>query len=205
MGVTIHQAEKELLYIMFVQFCILLFLVSPSLSDRTLCSDFTAGKCQPDETQVLTFFENVEDFAFCENLCGNQEGCRNWGVSQIAGVFNCTLYTYGFLHSCTDFSGSVSTDIQFCQLQDAGSCNPACDICNDLVELDCEFNGNVVWESAIVVDDTECIQYLNLLSTMYGANYFSYSRETLMCRLFDSPARTCTGMTSVADESLVNT
>ena len=94
--------------------------------------------------------------------------------------------------------------LQFCQLQDAGSCNPACDICNDLVELDCEFNGNIVWESASVVDDTECIQYLNLLSTMYGANYFSFSRETLMCRLFDSPARTCTGMTGVADENLVN-
>ena len=63
---------RERIVVMFIQFCILLFLVSPSLSDRTLCSDFTAGKCQPDETQVLTFFENV---GAGQTIAGRCRGC----------------------------------------------------------------------------------------------------------------------------------
>ena len=101
----------------------------------------------------------------------------------------CTLLTKSYLSRCHNVSSISSSysNITSCLQQDSGTCD-------DLVEEDCNMDGNIVFQTDAVKDAIACQDYLQLFGSLYGAEAFFFSKPEGVCYLLDSRDRSCESM-----------
>ena len=109
----------------------------------------------------------------------------------------CTLLTSSYLSLCHNISSTASPELSTCLTQDSGTCD-------DFVDEDCKMNGQVLWQSDLVIDAFDCQEKLQFWEAVYGAEVFFLSDLEGVCYLLDSPDRSCVSMSGPAAPSVVD-
>ena len=172
----------------------ILLLLFPALSFQ--CSDFWVSECQlgPDEVILQVPIPETHDaIKICQGLCNAQSGCNYWQWSGLQ--MTCSLLTSSYLSGCRNISSTASPELQTCLSQDSGTCD-------DLIDEDCEMNGQVLFQADTLTDVFACQEFLQLLGPVYGAEVFFFSDLDGVCFLLDKADRSCVSMSGPAAPSV---
>merc|ERR1739838_360537 len=178
-----HFRAKMTNFFSFFAFALLKFL--PTVAERKECADFTVAECAPGEV-IRVEFDNITEstgagvlYKTCEDSCIGQDGSGDkTGVECLSWEVQCT---------------------ERCKDQQSSEWVPPADICNDLVEEDCEFLGKMVKTLENIRSDEECKPEVSILAPLYGSKYFVYKKLSHECNLYDSSGRNCKSMTGTRD------
>jgi len=156
------------------------------------CDEFTVGSCNPDPSHTILALDlpnSGGQWELCNDLCSAKLHCTYWSLSCTNTSCLCSLLKYSYLHSCEVVGGGLGTDVEICLEQRSGDCG-------DLVDEDCELKGQEVWSEEAIVSATECSEFLDLLSSAFGAQYFQYDNHAHICRLYSGADHECVSVSA---------
>ena len=154
------------------------------------CSQFSVAECQPDPDEVIREISLPGDQGasysqVCQELCGIEEGCNHWSYDQAS--LTCSLLSYCYITSCDSIMAGPQPDFKDCLCQNSDRCNGN----NAMVQENCDFFGNVLWQSDAISDASQCQEFLQLLGPVYGGQMFSFNHSSHTCSILDTGDRDC--------------
>merc|ERR1712179_482307 len=163
------------------------------------CGDFSVGECGLEEDNIVEIKNvpcNGRDTKHCvkacQRLCKIDSAC-NFFSYNLDG-FECILMREpsenAYVSTCDVVAGPGSPTLKYC-LE-----NTLQDSCDRFIPENCEYLGNVVFNTTNVQSPTGCQELLVDLGDIYKADLFLHDIDPpyQLCQLLDSPKKTCSSV-----------
>ena len=164
-----------------------LSLLLPPLTEAQ-CSVMSVADCDPDPDKVILTARLSGDEGsslLCQQLCGVQDDCAYWSYDRAS--LTCSLLSYCYITSCDSIFAGPQPDFKDCLCQNSDTCKGN----NAMVQENCDFSGNVLWQSDAITDASQCQEFLQLLGPVYGGQMFSFNHSSHTCSILDTGDRDC--------------
>ena len=171
----------------FIMVLYFLSLLLPPLTEAQ-CSVMSVADCDPDPDKVILTARLSGDEGsslLCQQLCGVQDDCAYWSYDRAR--LTCSLLSYCYITSCDSIFAGPQPDFKDCLCQNSDTCNGN----NAMVQENCDFSGNVLWQSDAISDASQCQEFLQLLGPVYGGQMFSFNHSSHTCSILDTGDRDC--------------
>ena len=160
------------------------------------CSDFSVGKCNTNQENIIDTKKIPENLDFgisvdtCQKICTSIAGCNYMSYDE--STRDCTLMNHdihnGYLSSCDLISGPSSPTLVECD-----ELKP--DSCQLFVRENCQYTGDVMYSSKDVLSAVECQVLLQGIGAAFGAELWIHDALVdNLCEFRSTKAAECTGI-----------